>query len=116
MGQKVIVNERVIYKDLDWEGPKGYEIIDNKMSQNMTNQIIDICRSAFYDKSNAKDRSEYIKNRLDDLYPNIQWSVFLYTNGYCKVSFDKNYYICAKANGYYTIIFGYKKNISKTNE
>ena len=65
-----------------------------------------------HSKSNAKIRSEYIKNRLDDLFPNINWSVFLYTNGYCKVSFDKNYYICAKINGYYTIIFGHEKNVT----
>ena len=63
------------------------------MDEVMTNKIVDICKSAFFDKTNAKDRSEYIKNKLDDLYPNIQWSVFLYTNGYCKVSFDKNYII-----------------------
>ena len=97
-------------------GIKGFEIIDNKMSEDMTNKIIDICKSAFYDKSNAKNRSEYIKARLDNEYPNIKWSVFLYTNGYCKVSFDKNYYICAKANGYYAIIFGYDKETIKGDE
>ena len=116
MGQKVIVKERLISKDIFWEGPKNYEIIDNRMSEDMTNKIIDICRSAFYSLSDAKIRSEYIKNRLDDLFPNIYWSVFLYTNGYCKVSFDKNYYICAKANGYYTIIFGHEKNARDNNE
>ena len=114
MGTKTIYVDKYVDKGLDWDGPKRYEIIDNKMNINMTNKIIDICKSVFYDKSNAKDRSEYIKNRLDDLYPNIQWSVFLYTNGYCKVSFDKNYYICANANGYYIIIFGYEKdNLSR---
>ena len=82
MGQRTIVKERVVYKDLNWEDRKEYEIIDNRMEPNMTNKIIDICKSAFYDKKDAKIRSEYIKNRLDDLYPNINWSVFLYTNGY----------------------------------
>ena len=100
MGQTVVVRDRY----------KNYEIIDNRMSEDMTNNIVDISRSAFYNKSDARIRSEYIKSRLDDIFPNINWSVFLYTNGYCKVSFDKNYYICAKANGYYTIIFGHEKN------
>ena len=113
MGTRTIYSDRTIYRDksIFWDGPKKYEIIDNRMDKKMANKIIDISKSAFYDNSNAKDRSEYIKNRLDNLYPNIQWSVFIYTNGYCKVSFDKNYYICAKANGYYTIIFGYEKQI-----
>ena len=49
MGQKVIVKERLIYhnKDIFWEGPKDYEIIDNRMSEDMANIITDICRSAF---------------------------------------------------------------------
>ena len=103
---------RTIYVDkgLDWDGPKGYKILDNKMSENMTKDIIDICKSVFYDKSHAKERSEYIKKRLDDFYPNIKWSVFLYTNGYCQVSYDNNYYICAMANGYYIIIFKNERN------
>lgn len=103
---------RTIYVDkgLDWDGPKGYKILDNRMNENMTNNIIDICKSVFYDKSHAKERSEYIKKRLDDFYPNIKWSVFLYTNGYCQVSYDNNYYICAMANGYYIIIFGNERN------
>ena len=79
MGQKVIVKERLISKDIFWEGPKNYEIIDNRMSEDMTNKIIDICRSAFYSLSDAKIRSEYIKNRLDDLlFKYILVSIFIY--------------------------------------
>ena len=46
MGQKVIVRNRYIYKDIFWEGPQNYEIIDNRMNEDMTNKIVDICRSA----------------------------------------------------------------------
>ena len=87
-----------------------YEILDNRMRSKMANKIIDINKSAFYDKKYTWERSEYIKNRLDEEYPNINWSVFIYSNGYCKVSFDNNYYICAKTKDYYIIIFGYDKN------
>ena len=112
MGTRTIYSDRTIYRDksIFWDGPKKYEIIDNRMDKKMANKIIDISKSAFYDQRNAKDRSEYIKKRLDNLFPKIHWSVFIYTNGYCKVSFDKNYYICANVNGYYLIIFGYEKH------
>ena len=38
-----------------------YEILENKMSSYMSNKIIDISKSAFYDKKYTWDRSEYIK-------------------------------------------------------
>ena len=106
MGTRVITE----YKYID---NKGYDILDNKMDKRMTHDVIDVASSAFFQKKYILDRCEYIKNRLDEIYPDISWSVFIYSDGYCNVSYDNGLYICGKANDYYIIIFGHHKSNSK---
>ena len=79
----------------------GYQIIDNKMDKKMAINVIDVASSAFFQKSDISEKCEY---------SNICWSCFIYSDGYCKVSFDENLYICGKANEKYIIIFGHYKN------
>ena len=88
----------------------GYQIIDNKMDKKMAINVIDVASSAFFQKSDISEKCEYIKTRLEDIYSNICWSCFIYSDGYCKVSFDENLYICGKANEKYIINFGHYKN------
>ena len=79
------------------------------MNEKMTHNVIDVASSAFFQKKDISERCEYIKNRLEELYSSISWSVFIYSNGYCKVSFDTNLYICGKANDFFIIIFGHNR-------
>ena len=85
----------------------GYKIIDNKMDEKMTRNVIDVASSAIFSNKPIDKQCEYIKNRLEEFYSNICWSVFIYTNGYCNVSYDDNLYICGQANGNFIIVFGH---------
>ena len=80
------------------------------MDAKMTQNVIDIVSGSFFQKKEISERCAYIKSRLMEYYHNIGWSVFIYSNGYCKVSYDGNLYICGKANDYYIIIFGHNLN------
>lgn len=88
-----------------------YYIIDNRMKENVKNNIIYIVSHSFNENKFTKERAEYIKNKLVEEYSYIYWNVFIYQNGYCKVSFSDELYICGKILNDYIIIFGqYKKN------
>ncbi len=94
-----------------------YYIIDNRMKDNITNNIINIVKSSFNENQYTKERTEYIKNKLDKDYSYILWNIFIYQNGYCKVSFSEELYICGKILNDYIIIFGqYKKNYKKKDK
>ena len=86
------------------------------MKENITNNIIYFVGCAFNNKEFTKERTEYIKNRLDKDYPYIYWNVFIYKNGYCKVSFSDDLYICGKIVEDYIIIFGQYKKRNKSKE
>ena len=94
-----------------------YYIIDNRMKDNITNNIINIVKNSFNENQYTKERTEYIKNKLDKDYSYILWNIFIYQNGYCKVSFSEELYICGKILNDYIIIFGqYKKNYKKKDK
>ena len=71
-----------------------YYIIDNQMKEYITINIINFVYRSFNENKFTKERTEYIKNRLDEKYSYIFWNVFIYQNGYCKVSFSDELYIC----------------------
>ena len=94
-----------------------YYIIDNRMKDNITNNIINIVKSSFNENQYTKERTEYIKNKLDKDYSYILWNIFIYQNGFCKVSFSEELYICGKILNDYIIIFGqYKKKNKKKDK
>jgi len=81
-----------------------YYIIDNRMKEYITINIINFVYRSFNENRFTKERTEYIKNRLDEKYSYIFWNVFIYQNGYCKVSFSDELYICGKILNAYIII------------
>ena len=93
-----------------------YYIIDNRMKDYITINIINFVYRSFNENKFTKERTEYIKNRLDEKYSNIFWNVFIYQNGYCKVSFSDELYICGKILNNYIIIFGHYKKFNKCKD
>ena len=93
-----------------------YHIIDNRMKDNISNNIINLVINSFNMNQATKERTEHIKNRLDEEYPYIYWNVFIYQNGYCKVSFSEELYICGKILKDYIIIFGLYKKVNKCKD
>ena len=94
----------------DHEKDYNYYIIDNRMKEDITNNIKTFVKNVFEGNNSTKDRAENIKKRLDEVYSNIFWNVFIYQNGYCKVSFSDELYICGKVLSDYIIIYGMYKS------
>jgi len=102
-------NERN-YKDYN------YYIIDNRMKDDLANNIKNFVKTAFERYNSTKERSEYLQNILGQNYLNNFWNVFIYQNGYWKVNFSDGLYICGKVRDDYVIIFGQNKsNINNKN-
>jgi len=102
-------NERN-YKDYN------YYIIDNRMKDDLANNIKNFVKTAFERYNSTKERSEYLQNILGLNYLNNFWNVFIYQNGYWKVNFSDGLYICGKVRDDYVIIFGQNKsNINNKN-
>ena len=80
-------NERN-YKDYN------YYIIDNRMKDDLANNIKNFVKTAFERYNSTKERSESLQNKLGKNYSNNFWKIFIYQNGYCKVSFSDGLYIC----------------------
>jgi len=93
-----------------------YYIIDNQMKEYITINIINFVYRSFNENRFTKERTEYIKNKLDEKYSNIFWNVFIYQNGYCKVSFSDELYICGRILNDYIIIFGHYKKLNKSKD
>ena len=56
------------------------------------------------------DRTIYIKDRMYDLYPEINWSIVIYNTGCSSISNTNPYYFYCKMNNERIIVFGYKIN------
>lgn len=102
-------NERN-YKDYN------YYIIDNRMKDDLANNIKNFVKTAFERYNSTKERSESLQNKLGENYSNNFWKIFIYQNGYCKVSFSDELYICGKILNNYIIIFGYYKKFNKCKD
>ena len=100
INRKNLIGSEKNTNDLNFENSINnkykYYIIDNRMKDYITINIINFVYRSFNENKFTKERTEYIKNRLDEKYSNIFWNVFIYQNGYCKVSFSDELYICGK--------------------
>ena len=104
-------NYRSFEKDL--HNKYDYYLIDNLMKPNISNNVINIVCGSFNGNQYTKERTENIKKKLDENFTYISWNVFIYQNGYCKVSFSDDLYICGKILDDYIIIFGENKKFNK---
>ena len=69
----------------------NYYIIYNCMKEDIANNIKNLIKSAFEKNNSTKERAEYLQNILNENYSNNFWNVFIYQNGYCKVSFSDRF-------------------------
>ena len=69
----------------------NYYIIYNCMKEDIANNIKNLIKSAFEKNNLKKERAEYLQNILNENYSNNFWNVFIYQNGYFKVSFSDRF-------------------------